>query len=254
MSAADVLHRARLRLSAHGFHPGVSEKSQGRQARKGFLGYSLLEAVYGLDVSRETNESENQALGYLEQAIGLLHPETPTIVGFNAAPGRTKAQVQNVITRAINLAKRGPRTDPVPQNDETPAESEAVSSTPESRAAQTFHPLDHDKDGHKGGSLPSPQRETAALIAEAEALGIEVDRRWGVQKLLDEIHDAKAKQAPLPLPNLGPTPVAPDLAASDGMEGIVQAGQRPPLTLVNTAERSDFFLRQTKPAPEGDAS
>lgn len=35
--------------------------------------------------------------------------------------------------------------------------------------------------------------EKSALIAEAEALGIDVDKRWGVQKLKDVIAAAKVE-------------------------------------------------------------
>ena len=47
------------------------------------------------------------------------------------------------------------------------------------------HPLDHDHKDGPGGSLPAEERGDvlAALRAEAEALGLKVDRRWGEAKL-----------------------------------------------------------------------
>ncbi len=147
MSAIDVLKRARLRIAAHGYDPGVTEPRKGKQPRKGFLGYSLSEAVYGLDRTSDATEEEIAALGFLEAAIATLHPRTPTVGTFNLSHP-SKAAVQNVIERAINLARVAP-------------------SKPE------------------------------------------------------------------PLPQLGPKL---DLEASDGLEGIVQAGQRPPLSLVGSRE------------------
>ena len=50
-------------------------------------------------------------------------------------------------------------------------------------APQVFHPLDHDKDGEKGGSLPAAERGKDEIWAELEARGIEYDRRWGMKRL-----------------------------------------------------------------------
>ena len=49
--------------------------------------------------------------------------------------------------------------------------------------AQKPHPLDHDGDGRKGGSLPSK----ADLVAEAEAIGAEFEKRWNKQQISDAI-------------------------------------------------------------------
>lgn len=203
MSAIDVLKRARMRIAAHGYDPGVTEPRKGRQVRKGFLGYSFSEAVYGLDRAPEPTEDEIAAVSYLEVALELLHPETKTVEAFNAtAP--SKAAVQNVIERAINLAKRAPQPA-------TPSEPVENINTPPSA-------------GFEG------------LFAEAKALGIETDPSWSLQQVLDAIAAAKEKAEPLPLPKLGPTPVAPPLAGispypplqgSDGMEGIVETRAKP---------------------------
>jgi len=52
------------------------------------------------------------------------------------------------------------------------------------------HPLDHDNDGHPGGSLPAAKRGLDELKSEAEALGIAIDRRWGERRLRAEIEKA----------------------------------------------------------------
>lgn len=51
--------------------------------------------------------------------------------------------------------------------------------------------LDHDGDGAAGGSLPSTERGLDELRAEAEALGVKADRRWGEARIRDEIAKAK---------------------------------------------------------------
>ena len=51
--------------------------------------------------------------------------------------------------------------------------------------------LDHDGDGNPDGSLPASERGLDDLRAEAEALGIKADRRWGEARLRDEIAKAK---------------------------------------------------------------
>lgn len=77
------------------------------------------------------------------------------------------------------------------------ARGECVEGDDDAPAITTrqFHPLDHDKDGKKGGSLPSGQRdELADLQAEFVALtGQEPDKRWGRARLEAEI--AKARDA-----------------------------------------------------------
>lgn len=45
------------------------------------------------------------------------------------------------------------------------------------------HPLDHDADGRKGGSLPASQRGKDELYAALDAAGIEYDKRWGRARL-----------------------------------------------------------------------
>jgi hypothetical protein len=52
------------------------------------------------------------------------------------------------------------------------------------------HPLDRDGNGFPGGSLPASERGLDDLKAEAEALGVKVDRRWGETRLRAEIEDA----------------------------------------------------------------
>lgn len=49
---------------------------------------------------------------------------------------------------------------------------------------------------HVEGEVPNeapPTDEKDALVAEAEGLGIDVDKRWGVTRLKAEIETAKAK-------------------------------------------------------------
>jgi len=55
-------------------------------------------------------------------------------------------------------------------------------------------PLDHDGDGAAGGSLPAAERgeDIDKLRADAEALNIAVDRRWGAKRLQAEIDKALA--------------------------------------------------------------
>lgn len=52
--------------------------------------------------------------------------------------------------------------------------------------------FDHDGDGNPGGSLPAESRGLDALYADAEALGIKIDRRWGRERLQAEIDKALA--------------------------------------------------------------
>lgn len=56
------------------------------------------------------------------------------------------------------------------------------------------NPLDHDGDGAPGGSLPAAERseDLDKLRADAEALNIAVDRRWGAKRLQAEIDKALA--------------------------------------------------------------
>ncbi|MGB3044551.1 MAG: hypothetical protein WBB98_15330 [Xanthobacteraceae bacterium] len=56
------------------------------------------------------------------------------------------------------------------------------------------NPLDHDGDGAAGGSLPAAERgeDIDKLRADAEALNIAVDRRWGAKRLQVEIDKALA--------------------------------------------------------------
>lgn len=57
-----------------------------------------------------------------------------------------------------------------------------------------INPLDHDGDGSPGGSLPAAERgeDIDKLRADAEALGIAIDRRWGARRLQAEIDKALA--------------------------------------------------------------
>lgn len=52
-----------------------------------------------------------------------------------------------------------------------------------------FHPLDRDKDGAPGGSVPAAEREECeALRAEYKRLcGKDADQRWGEKRLRKEI-------------------------------------------------------------------
>lgn len=53
-------------------------------------------------------------------------------------------------------------------------------------------PLDHDGDGEKGGSVPAEDRGLDGLRADAEGLGVVVDKRWGAKRLQAEIDKALA--------------------------------------------------------------
>lgn len=52
------------------------------------------------------------------------------------------------------------------------------------------HPLDHDKDGRPGGSLPAAQRDLDDLRVQYEELfGSAPDRRWGAPRLQSAIDE-----------------------------------------------------------------
>lgn len=63
-----------------------------------------------------------------------------------------------------------------------------------SAVSPAANPLDHDGDGGSGGSLPAAERgeDIDKLRADAEALNITVDRRWGWKRLQAEIDKALA--------------------------------------------------------------
>lgn len=53
------------------------------------------------------------------------------------------------------------------------------------------HPLDGDRDGNLGGSLPARERGVdPSLIAEAKRLGVKVDRRFGENRIRELIRAA----------------------------------------------------------------
>lgn len=54
------------------------------------------------------------------------------------------------------------------------------------------HPLDHDRDGRPGGSMPASARDLDELRAEAARLGIKVDGRWGARRLRAAIGERSA--------------------------------------------------------------
>ena len=63
---------------------------------------------------------------------------------------------------------------------------EVVEASPEEAATD---PLDHDGDGHKGGSMPAQiDDELAELKAQAKELGISVHWRWSREKIEEEIN------------------------------------------------------------------
>jgi len=51
--------------------------------------------------------------------------------------------------------------------------------------------FDHNGDGRPGGSKPAAERGLDDLKAEAIALGITIDRRWGERRLRAEIEKAQ---------------------------------------------------------------
>jgi hypothetical protein len=51
--------------------------------------------------------------------------------------------------------------------------------------------FDHNGDGKPGGSKPAAERGLDELKAEAIALGITIDRRWGERRLRAEIEKAQ---------------------------------------------------------------
>jgi hypothetical protein len=63
------------------------------------------------------------------------------------------------------------------------------------RPKSTLGPIDakfdHNGDGKPGGSKPASQRGLGDLKAEAIALGIAIDRRWGERRLRAEIEKAQ---------------------------------------------------------------
>lgn len=71
-------------------------------------------------------------------------------------------------------------------------ERENLASYFEEVAGDAAHPLDHDRDGAPGGSLPADERGLDELRSEAKALGIKVDRRWGEARIRAEIDKANA--------------------------------------------------------------
>ena len=68
-----------------------------------------------------------------------------------------------------------------------PQRPASVKPTAEADGATELHPLDHDRDGRPGGSLPAGERGLEDLRAQAAARGIKVDRRWGERRLRAEL-------------------------------------------------------------------
>lgn len=57
-------------------------------------------------------------------------------------------------------------------------------------------PLDHDRDGKKGGAKPVEERDSLEpLREELRALGVEVDGRWGEKRLNEELEKATAPKS-----------------------------------------------------------
>ena len=63
-------------------------------------------------------------------------------------------------------------------------------------AAENIPQLDHDDNGHPGGSLPSSERGLDDLRTEAISLGVRIDQRWGATRLQQEIDAALAAPSP----------------------------------------------------------
>lgn len=61
----------------------------------------------------------------------------------------------------------------------------------EASEAEISDPLDHDGDGHKGGSLPADD-DLADLRAQAKELGISVHWRWTKEKIEAAINEKLA--------------------------------------------------------------
>jgi hypothetical protein len=62
---------------------------------------------------------------------------------------------------------------------------------PKSTLGSVDAKFDHNGDGKPGGSKPAAERGLDELKAEAIALGITIDRRWGERRLRAEIEKAQ---------------------------------------------------------------
>jgi hypothetical protein len=106
------------------------------------------------------------------------------------------------------------------------------------------HPLDHDGDGHPGGSLPASKRGKDDIHAALDAAGIPYDRRWGRARLEALLHTEAAPEglelneapevvvAPVDAPkprqkaSAGKLRVAKESAIFDGEGGFMPVGAR----------------------------
>jgi len=129
---AEILQRAKLRISAHGHRQGAAvERPKGKRPNPGFSGYSLIEAVCGIPVAgqpKEISADETEALRLVEEAIRLLYrefaasyPGPALILAFNDEPGRKKDELIAVLQRAQVVARSTART---PAHDDRAATAE----------------------------------------------------------------------------------------------------------------------------------
>lgn len=87
-------------------------------------------------------------------------------------------------------AEGKPVPPPEPRGVETIAADRMMRDYVRKEGARQFHPLDHDRDGAPGGSLPAAERDVCDdLRAEYERKsgGQTADKRWGERRLRSEI-------------------------------------------------------------------
>lgn len=98
------------------------------------------------------------------------HPDKPVRVRGLDAEGQPVSQPQRSV--------------------ESIAANRMIREYPRREGRRQFHPLDHDKDGALGGSLPAVERNVCdELRAEYEQKsgGQTPDKRWGEKRLREEI-------------------------------------------------------------------
>lgn len=119
----------------------------------------------------------------------------PSIYGRIIRSSRERARRMNEADSVIRFEAKREQAKAVPMTvkiGEDTLDIEAPAKVAErllARKPAEFHPLDHDKDGHKGGSLPASERDVCDDLREEYELvaGKRADRRWGEARLREEI-------------------------------------------------------------------